>query len=110
MIVNFQLDGVEFTALNSGTQFKFTEAISLSVMCKSAEEVDRLWEKLTDGGEGSMCGWLKEQIRPLLADRPLTVGQAHEQPDPVKSQNVMKAMLQMRKLDSAALQAAYDQS
>ena len=110
MIVNFQLDGVEFTALNGGPQFKFTEAISLSVDCESAEEVDRLWEKLTDGGEESMCGWLKDRYGLSWQIVPSLLGRLMSDPDPVKSQNVMKAMLQMRKLDSAALQAAYDQA
>ncbi len=110
MIVNFQLDGVEFTALNGGPQFKFTEAISLSVDCESAEEVDFLWEKLTDGGEESMCGWLKDRYGLSWQIVPSLLGRLMSDPDPVKSQNVMKAMLQMRKLDSAALQAAYDQA
>ncbi len=109
MSATFQLDGQEFMALNGGPEFKFTEAISLYVSCKTQAEVDDLWAKLSAGGEESQCGWLKDKYGLSWQIIPDLLGKLLGDPDPVKSQNVMKAMLQMKKIDSAKLQQAYDQ-
>jgi predicted 3-demethylubiquinone-9 3-methyltransferase (glyoxalase superfamily) len=109
MVINFQLAGQEFTALNGGPQFKFNEAISLVVNCESQAEVDRLWEELTaDGGKESMCGWLKDKYGLSWQIVPTVLGKLASDPDPVKAQRVIQAMLQMRKLDIAELQKAYE--
>jgi len=109
MTGTFQLDGQEFMALNGGPYFKFTEAISLFVNCETQEEVDELWEKLSDGGEISQCGWLKDRYGLSWQIVPTALGQMLGDKDPQKSQNVMQAMLQMTKIDIAALRRAYDQ-
>ena len=107
LTVAFELDGQEFTALNGGPQYKFTEAMSLMVNCESQAEVDRLWGALTEGGEEQPCGWLKDryglswQIIPTMLSRML------QDEDPQKAQRVMNAMLQMSRIDTSALQAAY---
>lgn len=106
MTVNFRLQGLEFTALNGGPQYKFTEAISFVVPCETQEEVDEYWEKLSEGGEEGPCGWLKDrfglswQIVPSVLEELLT------DPDPVRAQNAMKAMLQMGKIDIEGLKRA----
>jgi predicted 3-demethylubiquinone-9 3-methyltransferase (glyoxalase superfamily) len=109
MTVNFTLDDQEFIALNGGPEFKFTEAISLMVHCDSQEEVDRLWQKLTEnGGEESQCGWLKDRFGvswQIVPDEFLTLMNSG---DPERSQRVMQAMLQMKKLDLAILRKAYE--
>jgi len=105
----FQLDGQEFMALNGGPYFKFTEAISLFVNCETQEEVDELWEKLSEGGEISQCGWLKDRYGLSWQIVPTALGEMLGDPDPKKAQNVMQAMLQMTKIDIAALRRAYDQ-
>ena len=109
MTATFQLDGQEFMVLNGGPEFKFTEAISLFVNCETQEEVDELWEKLSEGGEISQCGWLKDRYGLSWQIVPTALGQMLEDKDPQKSQNVMRAMLQMTKIDIAALRRAYDQ-
>ncbi len=109
MSVTFQLDGQEFFALNGGPQFKFTEAISLFVNCETQEEVDELWEKLSEGGEKSRCGWLKDKYGLSWQVIPSVLGKLLQDKDPVKAQRVMGAMLQMDKIDIRALQQAYDQ-
>lgn len=104
LVVEFKAAGVEFIGLNGGPMFKFTEAVSLSVDCADQQEVDRLWDALTDGGEESQCGWLKDryglswQIVPAVLPRLLA--------DPEKAGRVMGAMMGMRKLDIRALEAA----
>ncbi len=109
MVINFQLVGQEFTALNGGPQFKFNEAISLVVNCETQAEVDRLWEKLTaDGGQESMCGWLKDKYGLSWQIVPTALGGLIGGPDPAGAQRAMQAMLQMHKLDIAALQRAYE--
>jgi predicted 3-demethylubiquinone-9 3-methyltransferase (glyoxalase superfamily) len=108
MTATFQLDGQEFMALNGGPYFKFTEAISLFVNCETQEEVDELWEKLSDGGEISQCGWLKDKYGLSWQIVPTALGQMLGDKDPQKSQNVMRAMLQMTKIDIAALRRAYE--
>lgn len=109
MTVEFELAGQQFLALNGGPQFKFTEAISLMVDCKDQEEVDHYWNALTaDGGEESMCGWLKDKFGLSWQITPTVMNQFASDPDPKKSGAAMKAMLGMKKLDIAKLQEAYD--
>ena len=108
MTVNFQLDGQEFIALNGGPAFKFTEAISLLVDCETQDEVDRLWNKLTaDGGEESMCGWLKDKFGLSWQIIPTALFRLMSDPDPDKSKRVMQAMLQMKKIDVPTLERAH---
>jgi predicted 3-demethylubiquinone-9 3-methyltransferase (glyoxalase superfamily) len=104
----FQLDGQEFMALNGGPQFGFTEAISLFVNCETQQEVDELWDKLTQGGEPSRCGWLKDKYGLSWQIIPTCLGTLLNDPNPVKAKRVMEAMLQMNKIDIKTLQAAYD--
>jgi predicted 3-demethylubiquinone-9 3-methyltransferase (glyoxalase superfamily) len=107
--VNFELEGQEFIALNAGPQFKFNEAISFFVDCRTQQEVDELWEKLiAGGGEESMCGWLKDRYGLSWQIIPSALGEMLGDPDPVKAQRVMQAMLQMRKIDIAGLKEAYE--
>ena len=109
MTVTFQLEGQEFIALNGGPQFKFTEALSFSVDCKTQEEVDELWEKLSAGGEEGPCGWLKDKYGLSWQINPTVLGEMLSDPDPEKSQRAMKAMLQMKKIDIETLKRAYEQ-
>ncbi len=109
MVVNFQLAGQEFNALNGGPQFKFSEAISLFVNCEDQAEVDRLWAELTaDGGEESMCGWLKDKYGLSWQIVPVDLGKYIGGPDAAGAQRAVHAMLQMRKLDIKKLQEAYE--
>ena len=103
----FQLEGQEFMALNGGPQFKFTEAISFFVDCKTQQEVDELWEKLSEGGEKSRCGWLKDKYGLSWQIIPTALGEMLRDKDPEKSKRVMMAMMQMIKIDIAALDRAY---
>ncbi|MET4646417.1 VOC family protein [Streptomyces sp. NBC_01724] len=103
MTVEFRLAGQEYVALNGGPQFPFTEAISLSVDCESQAEVDELWAKLTDGGEESQCGWLKDRYGLSWQIVPRGLSEALSDPDPAKADRAMKAMLGMKKLDIEAL-------
>ena len=106
--MRFQLDGVELMALNGGpAAFKFSEAISLSVDCKSQEEVDELWEKLTEGGSEDQCAWLKDKFGLSWQIVPRALPELLGDPDPEKSKRVMEAMLKMKKIDIKALQEAY---
>jgi predicted 3-demethylubiquinone-9 3-methyltransferase (glyoxalase superfamily) len=107
VVGTFQLDGQEFMALNGGPMFKFTEAISLYVSCETQEEVDELWEKLSEGGEIQQCGWLKDKFGLSWQIIPKALGELMGDPDPEKSRRVMEAMLKMQKIDVKALQAAY---
>jgi len=107
--VTFELEGQEFMALNAGPQFKFNESISFFVDCKTQEEVDELWEKLTaDGGEESMCGWLKDKYGLWWQIIPTALGEMLGDKDAEKARRVMEAMLKMRKIVVADLQRAYD--
>ena len=111
MTVDFQLAGQKFTALNGGPHFKFTEAISLFVNCDSQEEVDTLWSKLTaNGGQEGQCGWLKDRFGLSWQIVPTRFMQLMQDKDPKRSQRVMQAMLTMKKLDLARLEAAYAQA
>jgi predicted 3-demethylubiquinone-9 3-methyltransferase (glyoxalase superfamily) len=107
MVVNFELEGQEFIALNGGPQFKFTEAISLVVNCDTQKEVDEFWSKLSAGGAESQCGWLKDKFGLSWQVVPRVLSELLQDPDPKKSKRVMEAMLQMRKIDIAGLQKAY---
>lgn len=109
MTVTFQLQGQEFTALNGGPQFEFTEAISFVVNCETQEEVDELWEKLSDGGEEGQCGWLKDRFGLSWQIVPSVLGELLNDPDPVRAESAMQAMLQMRKLDIDRLKHAREQ-
>src|SRR6476661_1852050 len=89
MTVNFELDGQQFIALNAGPHFKFTEAISFFISCESQQEVDMFWDKLSDGGEKSMCGWLKDKYGLSWQVIPPALTKLMGDPDPVKSKAVM---------------------
>ena len=108
MVVVFELDGQRFMAFNGGPRFTFTEAISLYVDCETQEEVDNFWEKLSAGGEKSMCGWLKDKYGLSWQIIPTTLMRLMSDPDPIKSQRVMQAILQMRKIEIAKLEQAYE--
>lgn len=108
MTVRFQLKGQEFVALNGGSIFRFTEAISFLVNCKTQDEVDRLWEKLSEGGQPGQCGWLKDKFGLSWQIVPVGLGEMLQDKDAAKSERVMQAMLQMRKIDIARLQQAYE--
>jgi predicted 3-demethylubiquinone-9 3-methyltransferase (glyoxalase superfamily) len=107
MTVSFELDGQQFTALNGGPIFKFTEAVSLEVSCKTQKEVDYFWEKLSQGGQKSQCGWLKDKYGLSWQIVPEPLRKMFLDKDPQKTERVMQAMLQMTKLDIQALKNAY---
>ena len=108
MTGTFILDGQEFYALNGGPHFKFTEAISLFVKCETQEEVDMFWEKLSEGGQKSRCGWLKDKFGLSWQVIPNALGQLLGDKDPEKSKRVMQAMMQMDKIDIQKLKEAYE--
>ncbi len=109
MAGTFQLEGQEFIALNGGPRFKFTEAISFVVNCKTQEEVDKYWEKLSEGGEKSKCGWLKDKYGLSWQVVPTVLDEMLQDKDPAKAKRVMEAMLQMDKIDIKKLKQAYEQ-
>jgi predicted 3-demethylubiquinone-9 3-methyltransferase (glyoxalase superfamily) len=106
MTVEFELEGQDFIALNGGPHFKFTEAISFVVNCKTQAELDYYWEKLTAGGEEVQCGWLKDKFGLSWQVVPTVLGELLSSKDAAESQRVMEAMLKMVKLDIKKLQAA----
>ncbi len=108
MTVSFELAGQEFTALNGGPEFKFNESISFYVNCETQAEVDYFWEKLTAGGQEVQCGWLKDKFGVSWQIVPTRLGELLGDKDPQKAQRAMQAMLQMKKLDIAALERARD--
>lgn len=110
MTVEFHLEGKEFVALNGGTQFKFTEAISFIVNCESQEELDYYWEKLSEGGDenAQVCGWLKDKFGVSWQIVPDNLTEMISDPDPEKSDRVMKALLKMKKIDIDTLRKAYE--
>jgi predicted 3-demethylubiquinone-9 3-methyltransferase (glyoxalase superfamily) len=108
MYATFQLDGQEFMALNGGPQFKFSPAISFFVNCQTQEEVDELWEKLSEGGEKNRCGWLDDKFGVSWQIIPTALGKLLSDKDPEKSKRVMQAMLQMDKIDIKRLKDAYE--
>lgn len=107
MTITFELDGQQFMALNGGPVFRFTEAISLLVNCTTQKEVDDLWEKLSDGGEPGVCGWLKDKYGLSWQIVPTALGEMMTDENARKSERVMGALLQMRKLDIKTLTEAY---
>ena len=109
MTVEFQLEGQDFIALNGGPQFKFTEAISFSVDCKTQKEVDELWEKLSEGGEEGPCGWLKDKYGLSWQIVPTVLTEMLKDEDTEKGKRVTRAMLQMKKLDIETLKRAYEE-
>jgi predicted 3-demethylubiquinone-9 3-methyltransferase (glyoxalase superfamily) len=108
LTVVFVLDGQEFTAINGGPEFTFDEAVSFLINCADQEEVDYYWDKLSEGGEESQCGWLKDKYGLSWQVVPAAMDELFTDPDPARADRAMKAMLGMRKLDVAALQAAAD--
>ena len=108
MTVEFQLEGQSFVGLNGGPHFKFTEAISFVVNCQTQDEVDTYWEKLSAGGSDFQCGWLKDKFGLSWQVVPTALSKLLSDPDPEKSQRVMKMMLTMKKLDIRALKQAYE--
>jgi predicted 3-demethylubiquinone-9 3-methyltransferase (glyoxalase superfamily) len=110
LVVKFTLAGQRFLALNGGTRFEYTPAISFQVDCADQAEVDRLWDALSDGGSVERCGWLRDRYGVSWQIVPSVLPQLLGDPDPAKAQRVMQAMLQMVKLDIAGLQAAHSKS
>ena len=110
MVVNFQLDGQDFMALNGGPVFKFNEAISLVINCESQEEIDYYWEKLTDGGEEGNCGWLKDKYGLSWQVAPAELGEMMTHPDQERTQRVTRAFLQMKKFDLEKLRQEFEGS
>lgn len=110
MTISFELEGQEFMALNGGPEFHFTEAISLFVNCETQAEVDELWEKLSESGEKGPCGWLKDKYGLSWQIVPVILGKLISDPDPLRSQRVVQAMLQMSKIDIDRLLLAYEQA
>lgn len=109
MTVNFQLEGQDFIALNGGPEFQFTPAISFFVDCATQEEVDRLWDKLTEGGEEVQCGWLKDQYGLSWQIVPSGLNDLLNGRDAAGSSRAMQAMLQMKKIDLEKMRQAYEQ-
>ena len=105
----FELEGLEFTALNGGPAFQFTPAISFFVHCATQAEIDDLWEKLSAGGQIQQCGWLQDKYGVSWQIVPSVLGEMLQDKDPQKANRVMQAMLKMKKLDIAQLKQAYDQ-
>jgi len=108
MTATFELDGQQFIALNGGPHFKFSEAISLLVNCESQQEIDYFWEKLSDGGSKSQCGWLKDKFGLSWQVVPTALGRLVTDPDPKKSKAVWDALMKMSKIVIADLQKAGD--
>ena len=109
LTVDFTLDGQAYTALNGGPQFPFTEAVSFQIVCADQEESDRYWDRLTaDGGEESMCGWLRDRFGLSWQVFPEELIALTNDPDPGRAQRAMQAMLQMRRIDLAEIRRAAD--
>ena len=109
MVVAFELDGQEFAALNGGPVFKFNEAVSLMINCRTQAEVDHYWEKLSAGGDpqAQQCGWLKDKYGVSWQVVPTVLSEMMSDPDTARAGRVTTAMMQMKKLDIAALEHAY---
>ena len=108
MTVEFELDGQRFVGINGGPQFKFDEAVSFQINCETQEEVDYYWERLTDGGQESQCGWLKDKYGLSWQVVPQGMDEVFSDPDPERARRAMQAMFGMKKLDLAALRRAAD--
>jgi len=109
MATTFELNGQEFIALNGGPEFTFSEAISFLVPCETQQEVDELWEKLSEGGKKQRCGWLKDKFGLSWQVIPTVLGQMLQDKDRAKANRVMNAMMKMEKIDIKTLKQAYDQ-
>ena len=110
MTVRFMLDGQDYVALNGGPEFTFSEAISFQVECRSQEEVDEYWTRLSEGGSEGPCGWLKDRFGLSWQIVPTALPELLSDPDPGRAQRAMQAMLQMKKIDIAELRRAADQA
>jgi predicted 3-demethylubiquinone-9 3-methyltransferase (glyoxalase superfamily) len=108
MTVEFELDGQRFVAINGGSQFTFSEAVSFLITCETQDEIDHYWERLTDGGEEGPCGWCKDRFGLSWQVAPTGMDELFADPDRSKATRAMEAMFGMRKLDIAALRAAAD--
>ena len=110
MTVEFELNGQPFTALNGGPIFKFNEAISFQIMCRTQDEIDHYWNKLSEGGDknAQQCGWVKDKYGLSWQVVPTVLAEMMSDPDKEKSGRAMEAMLQMKKLDIAELKRAYE--
>ena len=108
MVVAFEIEGLTFTALNGGPQFKFDEAVSFQVMCDSQAEIDHFWTKLSEGGREGPCGWLKDKFGLSWQVTPRVLVEMLQDQDPAKAQRVMSTMMEMEKIDVASLKRAYD--
>ena len=108
MTVSFSLDGHDYVALNGGPQFTFTEAVSFQIHCADQDEVDHYWSRLTDGGQESQCGWLKDRFGVSWQVVPVELFTLLGDPDPGRAQRATQAMLQMRKIDVATMRRAAD--
>ncbi len=107
MVVAFEIDGMPFTALNGGPNFKFDEAVSFQVMCETQADIDYYWKALTEGGQESPCGWLKDKFGLSWQVVPAAIPKMMADPDAKKSARVMNAFMTMKKLDLAAIERAY---
>lgn len=110
IVVEFELDGQRFQALNGGPQFQFTEAISLSISVDTQEDLDYFWTKLTDGGAEGQCGWLKDRYGLSWQVVPTVLGELMCDPEPARSKRVMEALFAMKKLDINILREAYERT
>ena len=108
MTASFLIEGQEFAALNGGPQFGFSPAISFVVKCRTQEEVDEFWNKLSQGGKKQQCGWLKDKFGVSWQIVPVVLSDMLNDADPVKARRVMKTMLQMKKIDIKILKQAYN--
>ncbi len=108
MVVIFELDGEEFMALNGGPKFKFSEAISLVINCKTQKELDHFWSRLLEGGQAQQCGWLKDRFGLSWQVVPSIIGELMQDKDPARSARVMKAVMKMGKIDIGELKRAYE--
>lgn len=107
MVVEFELNGQRFMALNGGPHFSFNEAVSFSIDCDTQDEVDHYWTKLTDGGQELQCGWLKDRFGLSWQVNPAILGRLMTDPDPAKAARVASAMLKMKKFDIPTLERAF---
>jgi predicted 3-demethylubiquinone-9 3-methyltransferase (glyoxalase superfamily) len=107
MVVEFELEGQTFTALNGGPQFKFDEAVSFQVMCDTQSEIDHFWSKLSEGGRESQCGWLKDRFGLSWQVVPSVLPQMMKDADGARSGRIMNAIMTMKKFDLEILQRAY---
>lgn len=110
MLVEFELDGQRFTALNGGPEFTFDEAISFQIACESQEETDEMWERLTEGGQEGPCGWLKDRFGLSWQVVPTEVVELMSDADQARAQRAMAAVLTMSKIDIATVRSAADQA